>query len=280
MTQLGLLGDVHGDWNWTRSAINTFDAAGIKEIHQLGDFGLYPTNAGYKFLHRVSLLLANLDMKMYITLGNHEHWPHALKLLEGASGWTEVAQSVFIAPRGYRWEQDGIRFMSLSGAPSVDRAWRVEDQKDVFLQDYHTWFPEEVITWEEVDTISAEGTVDVVFAHDLPEGVSGIDRIIAGNPHGFGAADLLYAADGRRRVTEVFNAVKPLVWAHGHYHHGNIEDIRVPWDFQSGEGFCRVTSFGCNGQNFSLGMIDTEHIDQVSLWNLAKPAVDSSFILR
>jgi hypothetical protein len=50
MTKIGLLGDTHGNTNWTQFALWAFQNRGIRTIAQVGDFGISNTQFGHMFL--------------------------------------------------------------------------------------------------------------------------------------------------------------------------------------------------------------------------------------
>jgi hypothetical protein len=55
-------------------------------------------------------------------------------------GFVEVTDRILWAPRGHRWTWQGVRFLALGGAFSIDRQYRKLDSGR------WGWFKEEVIT--------------------------------------------------------------------------------------------------------------------------------------
>lgn len=262
MTRIGVLGDVHATYYWVSFALWKFHNEGITHVVQVGDFGLGRTNYNRKFVHRVGKLATHYGITFDIVPGNHEDWDWIDLLTKGnRTEKVEIEPNLFILPRGYRWEEDGSTFVALGGAPSVDRAWRQEEDKGVLNSVYHRWFPTEIITQEDVDYVVAGGHADVMFGHDAPDGVSQIHERIKHNPIGFTAADLLYAADGRRLYTEAFRGVNPSVLFHGHYHFRVDEMIRNA----TGE-YTNILGLTNEDSAFSMGHYDTE-TKKGHIWN-------------
>ena len=263
MTKIGLLGDTHGDTNWTVFALWAFHKAGITKVIQVGDFGIY--KQGDRFLKRVNTRAQELGIELYVIPGNHENWDYIaerLALGTNAQGWGYIRKdNILLAPRVHTWEWDGVTFGSLSGAPSVDRAWRKADEAQFPMKPSRfdkLWYEAEMPTWEHVDEFSKLGHLDVMIAHDAPNGVQTIDNRIAHNPHGFAAADILYAEDGRNRMTHAWKAATPDTFIHGHYHFAVNETIRMPSVDGQEPNWSTIVGMSCNGANHSFGHYDTE----------------------
>jgi Calcineurin-like phosphoesterase len=280
-SRVGLLGDTHANYAWTAFALWKFHREGITRVLQLGDLGLGKSNYNAKFLKRVSKLAVHYGITLYVTLGNHEDWNYAEELFSTTmreDGWAEVRPNLLIAPRGLRWTWDDVSFVSLGGAPSVDRGWRVEEQAKILDPDYHLWFPGEMITQEDVDLVVAGGYADVMVAHDAPMGVPTIDKAISSNPHGFRPADLLYAADGRKLMDDAFRGVRPRTFLHGHYHMLVDDMIRTPSNPNPGlietadVKWTHVLGLNCDGRNYFLGQYDLK-ARKADAWDI-RPDID------
>ncbi len=172
-------------------------------------------------------------MRVVVTPGNHEdyhqiselsaqnrdqHPAHAGFEALGAVMWSR--DRIALLPRGHRFTRSGWSFVSLGGAPSVDFEHRITGQ---------SWWIEEMITDDDVATVVAGGPADVMLTHDSPEPWHGTDMVakIVQTPLGRSAEVLAYAAEGRRRLDEAFQAVKPRVLAHGHYHVKDSKRIQI-----------------------------------------------------
>jgi len=135
-------------------------AKGAAEIVCAGDWGfLWPHNDQLKEL---SDMLVGYGVTMRFIDGNHDDHPR-LKKLRGrvhARG-VEIAKNVIYQPRGSIHEdEDGTRFLFLGGAPSIDRASRIDGE---------SWWPEETITIAEFSRAqSARSPIHVLVTHDAP----------------------------------------------------------------------------------------------------------------
>ena len=143
--------------------------------------------------------------------------------IDPATGLRPIRPHIFHLPRGLRWRWHGKTWMALGGAHSVDRPMRKPGV---------SWWPEERLTAADVSHAISGGPVDVIVAHDAPDGYE-----IPGLPGGFPPAEL-YQADLHRQpriglpqqglvarahlhrqlVGEVVDATAPTVLFHGHYH--------------------------------------------------------------
>jgi len=140
--------------------------------------------------------------------GNHENFD----ALEEAVDTTAAAPQQMLArlwylPRGCTWTWDGCRFMALGGAYSIDKEYRKQGT---------SWWPQELLTREQVEMAMDRGPVDVLLTHDAPDGTCPIvngtykgDHISRGN---------------RKAVSAVMEAVAPRLLVHGHYHHRYTAD--------------------------------------------------------
>jgi hypothetical protein len=122
--------------------------------------------------------------------------------------------------------------LAVGGAASVDRALRSEGS---------SWWPDEELTDEEADHISAAGPVDVVVCHDRPQAAA----IALGDrpgewwaraPKAWAHDDLARSDVHSARVQRVVDALQPRhVW-HGHLH----QRTEVVLDPASWGGSCTV----------------------------------------
>lgn len=273
--KIGLLGDTHGQRNWTLFSLWKFHKEGIDTVIQVGDFGIANNGAGKYFLTEVQRACEQYGISLFVVPGNHEDWNYINSLTgDNRQDWVNLRHDIYLAPRGLRWTWDGVSFVALGGAPSVDRKWRKEYQKQISDPKQHIWFENEMITWEDVEYVAAGGYADVMIGHDAPENVPTIEAAIGGNPHGFDPVDLLYAADGRRRYTEAFKAVAPDTVIHGHYHVKVTDTIRTGDDHLT-----NVIGLGCDGSWYALGHYDTE-TKQGHVWNVARDIGEYNALTR
>lgn len=141
---------------------------------------------------------------------------------------------------GRRWTSYVRQFLSLGGATSVDREWRTPGVE---------WWPDEAITDEHVDAAIAGGAGDVMITHESPARtpVRAVREVLRTNPLGVPDHVRAESAASRRRVTRVWDAVRPSLLIHGHMHApggGITDDAR------------RVSSLGQDLQQGHLVFLD------------------------
>ena len=215
-TRLLVAGDTHGNFlHWKHVLLPAAHDHQVGGIVQLGDFGYWPlTGEGRDYLAWLSSELDNSDSWIVFVDGNHEGHKALLQLPRRPDGFVEVTDRILWAPRGLRWTWQGVRFLALGGAFSIDRQRRKLDSGR------WGWFEEETITSEQAQLAIAGGPADVLLTHDAPEGAmpkvkfSDIGR---------------YAPEGvahARRVQEVAAATKPKLLLHGHWH--QFQQVTLP----------------------------------------------------
>lgn len=197
-----LCGDSHGDLKYM-GCIAQAAAKVVAEIICVGDWGfLWPGNDQ---LDELSAMLVRVGVSLRFVDGNHDDH---LRLREFCnrerSDGVAIAPNVIYQPRGSVHEdEDGTRFLFLGGAPSIDRAARVEGA---------SWWPEETITDEEFDlALSAEGPIHVLVTHDAPDYPPGFSP--KGSPN--------YQRDqvrSMKRVDALIRRHRPALHVHGHWH--------------------------------------------------------------
>lgn len=146
--------------------------------------------------------------------------------IDPTTGLRPIRPHIFHLARGLRWRWHGKTWMALGGAHSVDRPMRKSGV---------SWWPQERLTEADVARAIRGGPVDVIVAHDAPDGYE-----IPGLPGGFPPAELYQADLHRKLVGEVVDATRPAVFYHGHYH--------VRYTAQRGE--TRVIGLAADGGSF------------------------------
>lgn len=247
---VAVAGDWHGNYAWTKKAIAAIAAAdpAVTTILHAGDF--WPSR-DYLALVDAACQRAGIE-RVLVTGGNHEPWGELQPLLDAAGGApVQLSDVVHFLPRPYRFTIAGAEILSLGGAASVDRLWRVPGKE---------WWQEEQITDQMVQDAIAGGTADVMITHETPEGspVSSVAGILRGNPLGFPEETLAESADSRQRVGTVWDALRPHTLFHGHMH--------APGAARTSDGR-RVISLGCDdqAQNVVLWDVLTDDIDDVTI---------------
>lgn len=247
---VAVAGDWHGTIDWARRCIETAAGLGIRTMLHLGDFGLWPSPAGQMFLDAVDAACVEHDVTIYVTPGNHENWPAILTAPVAARdeiglvAW--FGERIAVLPRGHRFTLGGSTFVSLGGAPSIDYELRVRGVD---------WWPEEMITHDDVAAVVAGGRAEIMLAHDAPEAPWQTDKVAAvcaNNPGGWPAKVRAYATIGRRRLTEAFLAVEPELYLHGHYHLADRKHLKLPSRGRS----CNMVALDCEWTPDNLLFLD------------------------
>lgn len=196
------LGDTHNDLDFAESA-GRLARQHTAEIVQLGDWGfIWP---GHTRLDALSNMLVSLGVTMRFICGNHDDHP-SLRKLQGRARrcGVPIAANVIYQPRGSLHEdEDGTRFLFLGGAPSIDRAGRIEGE---------SWWPEETITNAEFHfAMSAKGPVHVLVTHDAPAFPPGFSP--KGDP-----SYQLEQVRSMKLIDDLIQRHRPLRHLHGHWH--------------------------------------------------------------
>jgi hypothetical protein len=211
----GIAGDWHGNTAWAAARLDDLRDAGITEVLHLGDFGLFGDPDGIDYLTVVNSTAASNGQKVLVTLGNHDNYVMVgafVLITEGEyAGWeyNPNFKNILYATRGQRWEREGVSFVSLGGANSIDRYGRIEGVN---------WWSGEQIGYGDIYRTIEGGHADVFLAHDCPEGVElfGTHRDDDGT---WSENALEYARHSRVATRQAVDEVKPTLYFHGHYHH-------------------------------------------------------------
>lgn len=204
-------GDWHGNWPQAEKVLNFAIEQDIKVIVQLGDFGIWFNDK--PFLNKIQRKLDENDLWLYFIDGNHENFDRLYEKRLAEDGLRRVRDRIFHLPRGFRWNWDGISFLALGGAASIDKKFRREG---------HSWWRQEQIDDEDIRVSIYDGIVDVMLTHDSP---ASAPNTIVDDPQGqtqaagyFGWEALEYCKNHRERLRDVTDILVPKVILHGHYH--------------------------------------------------------------
>lgn len=144
------LGDIHGEFRLLRKAHEIARAEGASAIIQVGDFG-------FRDGCEDDLERADFQVPIFAIDGNHDNFDY----LGRFSGISEIASNVFYVPRGTLHEIDGRRIAFVGGASSVDKRFR--------LMRGEPWFPQEVVTDEDIARLNGVDSVDLLVTHVPPQ---------------------------------------------------------------------------------------------------------------
>ena len=237
-----IAGDWHGSIRWAQAVFPFLRRAvpDVRTVLHVGDFGIWPERPGQGYLQTVEYWAraANVE-RVLVTPGNHEDWSLLDARFAAAPGeLVQLTERVFVAPRGFRFMLAGIQFTSFGGAASLDRADRVP---------FREWWPTELPTAEDAARAIAGGPTDVLLTHETVDGGTAlVEQVLRSNPLGWGPEELAYSALSRGRVSEVYQALRPQVLAHGHIH---LKDER---QYASGQ---RIYALAADGDPGNLALL-------------------------
>ena len=186
---------------------------------QLGDFGFGfyrlgddPNEPGdwaprCPFARHVSALAVEAGVSVVFIDGNHDNQVLLARLAEtrdrvGAEGFVPVEDHLCWAPRGHRWEWDGVRFGALGGGYSIDRRWRTKGLD---------FWSEEVTTASDITRLG-RAPLDVLVTHYGPRIPDSFQPLP--NPTHRKADEA-----SRAQVAAAVTATRPRLVVHGHWHH-------------------------------------------------------------
>lgn len=222
-------------------------------IVQCGDFGyLEHEDDGRRFLHKVSKHLVRNNLIMYWIDGNHDNHPKLwAEYPPGDDGLCLIRPNLFYVPRGTVFKLGHVTCLGLGGAFSIDREWRLEQEKKSGKP--LTWYwPTEMITSGDCATAceNAEryGPIDIMFTHEAPTGLD-----IPGH-HADDKWRWPLSNINRDFLREVFDEVQPKLLIHGHHHRrytwklplkpnqAKLDGGLLEWDY------CRVDGLANDGR--------------------------------
>lgn len=215
--RIGLLGDTHGSFPWTRDALHRFLAIGIRQIHVLGDFG-FVWHGGpreFKLLGKLDAILAAKDAHLFVTGGNHEGYAALERLFPAdALGYRHLTEHITFLPRGWRGRtKAGTIVASLGGANSIDRWWRKPPRADGHGG---SWWPQESITEADLKALGTE-RVHVLLGHEAPFSRA-LRQHFEAHRSGWKPFEIRYAEEGHRMFQRAVEQVRPRLVVSGHHH--------------------------------------------------------------
>lgn len=231
-----LAGDTHGQIDAVERLLDVAYDRDAEGVFVLGDFGVWDHADDGRFTQGVSDLAWDHDMKVWFLPGNHENYDLLDRWEKNnerdKDGFVHVSSdgALLYSPRGHRWTWEGVNFLSLGGAYSVDKRSRVTNdfinrtsaqrrakynEKPWRGDEYRlaheewSWWAREEITQEEADLAAKGGLADVMLAHDYPFGTEvGWDR-----------KNFEECQPNQKKLRQVVDAVRPKLYCHGHLHH-------------------------------------------------------------
>ena len=223
-----VVGDIHGDERHLTNAIDQAVDFGCDVVVQVGDFWLGDHHWS-RFNHVESAYMHTAHdspLPIVVIDGNHEIWPALGRYALGAEARAafqsrrplHLGGSLWWAWRGSVWRWGGRRFGALGGAVSPDR-------REPSVR--HWRWPEEEITQEDFERLTAnaeaefDGGLDVLFTHDAPAQVQNLKSGMLRVPWETQKA----AKHGRLLLAGAVDRTQPDYVLHGHWHQANRERI-------------------------------------------------------
>lgn len=243
-------GDSHGDYYHIVNCCVWANDLDCDLIVQVGDFGYIWTKGIHdpmESLVAVNEILTEYDQKLFFLDGNHEDFTAIsditgvdFKTGENTSKPINVFDRITYLPRASRWEWDGVSFLAVGGAISIDRRSRTR---------YVTYWPEEATTDGDVERSLAGSPVDVVFAHDAPFNTQVLNEHLIHN--GWNLSNNLQRDCDHNRIlmSEIRIGLNPKLWVHGHYHFAYTDKVSDT----------KIIGLDCNGRGRrAITVLDTK----------------------
>lgn len=208
-----ICGDWHGAVAAGKSAINAAAELGIRTVLHVGDFGIgpWPGDSSQSIERRLQPSLDRHDIVMLVTPGNHENWDRIDAAPTDKHGRGILTDNVFVLPRGHRWTMAGKTFGSLGGAFSIDYRRRTPGA---------SWWIQERVLPEHVDALAAGGPLDVLIAHEVPDGTP------VRKPGQLSPDLEAQSREDRRHVLEAVARTTPELVFSGHWHQRTTGQVR------------------------------------------------------
>lgn len=219
LDKISFVGDWHRNLRYGITCLDILSEQGIQVIIHLGDFLHYGPRAELDmYLDTLnSACESNTQIILFID-GNHEDFPYLKSFPKNADGVVEIRDNIIYLPRAFKWEWEGVSFMAMGGAPSINKPSLIPDV---------TWFEDELITKEQYALAESQGHVDVLLTHDCPKGVIIPNLDNEGLPKSW-QRELLHCDTQRQRLYNLCEAVRPNYLFHGHYHRDYSSILRYP----------------------------------------------------
>lgn len=222
------LGDVHGSSGWFKRMARKARYLGCDAIVQLGDlgYGVGDDEDARLFPERIERQATKNGLNVFFLDGNHDSFDVLLdpSLPTVGTGFRQLSEHVFYLPRGLRWDWQGIRFLALGGAFSIDYESRLSWEENENTARVW-WWPEERITQADFYRCLEGGPVDMMLAHDCPWGVAipSLGEVIARDVNDVEEVNAVNQLNyrsmrNRQAVAAVVDHVRPLALLHGHWH--------------------------------------------------------------
>lgn len=265
-TRFAFAGDWHGNIGWMQTVVRECAKKEVDLLIHTGDLGVWrddPTSVVQRPSYTQSSFLAALeeecakhDLQFWFVEGNHEDYPFLGSFDVGPDGRRSISPHVTHMPRGHREKVDGLDFLFVGGASSVDRPWRREGVD---------WFPDETLTQRDVRRCREGGLADIIVSHDCLDDTSTMQTVYSKATF-FPETELVRSVMNRQRLDAIVNDVLPFLLVHGHYHDRYDERTVIVKD---GELFdLKIVGLDCEQRNWSNLSANLWMVDGMDLWDM------------
>jgi hypothetical protein len=250
-----VVGCVHADTGWLLNHV--LPAAATSEVDAVfvaGDFGYWPHAP--KFIRVAQRAKTTHGVDVWFIEGNHESYPKLARDVsknadsDDPMSCVNLGGSLYYVPRGARLGVGNLSVVGFGGAVSIDR---------LFSYPGVSWFPEEAVTNEQIERITAHA--DVLVTHDTVAGYT-IPGLMPIEEMAKEWVKVLPEAQAHRIVlSRVAERVQPSLLIHSHYHTGYDTDIDTAW------GQMHITGLNRDGTtNFARVLSDVDGHPALGDW--------------
>lgn len=253
-----MVGCVHADTGWLLNHVLPAAAASeVDAVFVAGDFGYW--SHAPKFIRVAQRAKESHGVDIWFIEGNHEGYTKLARDIAKHAESTDPTECVnlggalYYVPRGARLSVGTLSVVGFGGAVSIDR---------LFQYPGVSWFPEEVITNEQIERISA--TADVLVTHDTVAGYP-IPGLMPVSSMAKEWVQVLPEAQAHRIVlSRVAERVQPSLLIHSHYHTGYDTELDTAW------GAMHITGLNRDGtKTFARVLSDESGRPTLSDWVVA-----------
>ena len=252
-TRFIVVGDMHSLISkWYLEILPIVRKHGIKVVVSTGD--LKTTDGGdLDYIELLSQMLRLEGILLVFVDGNHDRHNFLRYLMKGRyDRFCHVRENIWYAPRGLRWNWQGVTLMAAGGAYSIDR--RGQEIRGIYE-------PKEIIETADVKRAAKSGPAQIVVSHDCPLEVNLATLHEWRRPWTRGNSpetDL-----NRARLSLIVSAAEATAVLHGHYH----LDYTTSYTNSATGALIQVHGLGANGERGTMRLVMLDrgqyHIERV-----------------
>lgn len=235
-----IAGDWHGNLLHAQRQLDIARERGCERLLQLGDLAVYWPRQN-EYMSKLQRHARQVDVPIWFLDGNHENFDALYALPVADDGLRYLGDYLQHMPRGFTFDAAGTRFAAVGGAYSIDKRHRLlaEARGDV-----KSWWEQEQLTDDDVQTVLQAGTVDVLLTHDCAPNYVALQ----------GMRSIEESARHQLLLSDCARSLQPSLWMHGHMH----SYMRYRWP-EYGDWSSQVVSLDCDGTKKSSVVLEFEH---------------------